>query len=164
MKTLGALVLMFVLMAFAVPKSSSAQTAWGTYNATKAEVGNDAVLVFTGTINSTDSLYSNSFEISKFNDVSFNTYPLSYQFILIAGTGKQKISSKILGAFKDSKTLSDWTVIDTTMNADSVTTPTQKDINLNNKHYPYYKILFHGASGNGTGTQFQGRYYLWKKE
>lgn len=158
MKNLFALLLILLICALPL----KAQTKWTDYNTHKAPVGTDLVLVFTGQISSTDSLVSDGFEVSKFNNTSFMTSPPSFQFVLPAsGT---KISCKVLGCFKNSNVLSDWVAVDTAMTADSTTTPTQKDLNLNNKHYPYYKLLFHGATGNGTSKAFQGRLYFWKDD
>lgn len=143
----------------------NAQTAWGNNNADEVSVGNDMAIVSSGTIAGTDTLLSDAFEFSEYNDHSFITYPVTTGFTLSSGTvSTRKISCEILGSFENSLTAT-WVVYDTLMTSDSTATPTNKDVNLKNKHYPFSKLRFFGTTGNASsGIPFKHWIYCYKKD
>lgn len=170
MKILKSFILIVLIALFTVP--SFAQSTWDTgYNAKvssrfmeySTEVGK--VITFHGTIDTVstaDTLISTAFDIYNYDD-AITTYDPQFSGYLSGGSAStQKVSCQVWGSMSRTGT---YTVLDTLLIADSVTTVITKTFDNNGKRFPWLKLYFFAAAGNsGDGTDFDFDIYFYKKD
>ena len=118
-------------------------SSW-TKNATVLPVRDGQAFLFSGTLESTDTLTSNVFTLTGTNH--WLGAKLSN-----GSNSTRKISVQVLGCWDNTN----YKVIDTLMVSDSVSTVIDKAIDLNSKYVPYLKLIVFGTSGNSSsGTAF----------
>lgn len=128
-----------------------------TVNGATTAVPNGKIIAFTGTIATTDTLTTNTFNLSDITS-DFATNPLKVGVILSGGTAStQKISAFLQGSYD----LTNWFNVDTVSTSDSATTYLVKSLDLNSYKVPYLRIRALGTGVN-VATVFKYRVYAYK--
>jgi len=137
------LLALLVALTFVPPPLANAQF---TINARTNLVENSGQLTaFELTADTTGSDTSYAFTLSGYDLESFSTYPIIVGKLQTSASGKPRLTTYIYGTFNGS----DLVLVDTVgIISDSLETMQWYSIDLNNKHYPYYKLRVVGESGN----------------
>ena len=164
MKRFRIVMILIIMICGILAIDAMAQSAFSV-NARQEKLENGVVYHFTGNVDgATDTIYSNVFSLSRFDAESFYTYPLGYTLKLSGGAAStQKVTALIMG----SNDGTNYAVIDTLSNADSVTTLIKTTHNLNNGKYPKYKLALYGTGTNlatGSGIGFVMAIYAYKQD
>ena len=151
-------ILFFFILAVGITFGQSAFT-----QNTKITQGTDGITVYiAGTIDTANTLNSNSFKLLGYDKVDLYTYPLNAG-VLLSGTSTatRKVHIFIQGSHDNSN----WSNIDTISNADSANTILAKTaLNLNTYRMPFYRLSVVGATSANNDTGFKVWLYGYRKD
>ena len=139
---------LFAVIAVLIATMSVTAPAQITTSFVQPNVSSKATVTIHANVDSLTTYTSGPFGLSGYDAESFYTYPLAYGKKL-ASAGTPKISAYIDGSYG----FSTWTVVDTILTTDSVTTFASGTLDLNNKHFPQYRVRIIGATGNRRDSQ-----------
>lgn len=112
-------------------------------------------------VDSLNTYYTRAFSFGGFDGESFYTYPVFYAKLTYSAKGTPKVTAHVQGWMGDAG----WITIDTIATADSVETAASGYLDLNNKHYPQYRLKVFGATSNRRDTQYTiGLYVPWTRK
>lgn len=120
-------------------------------NANETYRGYNLDIEFYCTVDSVDTLTSNSFRLSKFDHVSWATYPFIFDTKLTSAKGSPKCTLYIQGYTPRTG----WATIDTVFSANTSESAAVYEVNLNNKKREKYRLLLYGVALNRSDTTFR---------
>lgn len=130
-------------------------------NAVESKVSGDGMtLTFACSVDSVDTLTSNVFDLSNYNEDSWSTYPINYQLYNTSTLGKPRLTAYIYGTMDNSN----WFVADTLFSTDSLETVRYKTADFNNKKAVLYKMIIYGTTGNRSDTGLNLIMYFYRKD
>jgi len=127
-------------------------------NGTSYNLDQGKLIRFTCSVDSIDTLISQSFSITKQDGDSWATYPVPAGKYFSSATGKPHLTIYIYGSPDNSN----FTVVDTVCTNDSLETVRRTTLNLNYR-FPYYRLYVYGVTKNAPDTIMRFRMYLYRR-
>jgi len=148
----------FALLLFFALFSTNIFPQWST-NTDATQFDNGVSLYFNLTVDSTGTYNSDAFTLSKYDNDSYYTYPMSYSRIITSALGTPYVTALIQYS-PDAST--NWTTIDTLFLKDSIETFASGTFNLNDSKKPYYHLRFVGdANGALVNNRSDSNVKVW---
>jgi hypothetical protein len=137
-----------------------------TRNAVKSDMGDK--IYFTCTVDSIDTLESNSFDLGDFDGYSWSTYPLNYSIYMNSADNDTPLVDCFIYGTNDG---SNWFTVDTLFESDSLETVRSQTADFNDIKADKYKMIIYGkekgdgeAHNNGPNTSVSIIFPLYKRE
>ena len=89
-------------------------------------------------LDSLQTYNSKHFSLNKYDNESYYTYPPQFARLLTSSAGTPKVTAIVQGTYDQSN----YTNVDTLMNANSTETFTRGSFNINDWKFPLYRIQF----------------------
>lgn len=157
MKRITMMICVALLLMISIPVFASG--AW-TSNAVWAKSGEDQTLTFTCSVDSVDTLTSNSFRLDKYNSDSWTTYPIPYQVYNTSVLGAPKLTVYIQG----SNDGTNFFAVDTLFSDDVTETVRYFTANLNNKKAVVFRMAVYGIALCRSDALMRIIFHLYRRD
>lgn len=129
-------------------------------NAVDSDMGEDKKVYFECTVDTLDTLESNQFTITEFNDADWSTNGVQYLRNMTSPILKPRVTVEILGT-NDNQ---DWAVVDTLFKDDSLQTVDYMESDLNNTKAHQYKMRIINEDTGPSGTDVKIIFYFYRQD
>ena len=151
----------FVLLACLAPLVLFAGDGTWTNNAVESYKGYNLEIKFECSVDTTDTLTSNAFRLSKFDNVNWTSFPFTVHTLVSSTLGSPKVSVYIEGYEPINGT---WAVIDTLFEDRTAETVLTSTVDLNNTKREQYRFVIYGVALNRSDTLFKSRMLCYQEE
>lgn len=145
----------------------------GTFTRNAQKYSNPGLrLRFTCTVDSLDTLTSNTFDLEKFQNANWGAatdtaqvgqLPFKVQYQATSTLGAPRLTAYVQASMDGTN----WFNVDTLFSDFTSESITRADLDLNNQKYPYYRLLIYGITGsppNRSDTIFDLYFYAYQRE
>ncbi len=122
-------------------------------------MGDNHLVTFSTEVDSVDTLVSDTFTLTLYDNDSFSSYPIKCWSQATSTLGSPKLTAYVQGSWDKST----YTNVDTIFSASTSEAVALVDLDLNGNVYPYYRIYLLGVALNRSDTELDIKWLLYHR-